>query len=107
MHFAVQPKLGARLVEQLPDVARRQGARDGALFVKSCRRAEPANAHGRTSQLGDGLVDERRVDSDFRRDLLNLADRALRAASVRTLLQLGRALEDERHLLFGVALTRT
>src|SRR5947199_628033 len=107
MDFAVKPELGPRLIEQLTDNARRQRAGDVALVVKARWRAEPSNPHRGAPQLGHRFRDKRRIDPDFRGDLLDLAHRTLSAAAVGTFLQLRRALENERHLLLGVALTGT
>src|SRR6478672_13759829 len=99
MNLAVQTEFRARLVEELTDLARRQFARQPLLGVESCRRAEPTNARPRRMELGDCFGDVGRIDADFGRDFVDLGQGALDATSVGAFLQLGGALENERHLL--------
>ena len=103
LNLAMQSELGTGAVEQLGDLGGRERPSDAALVVEARRCAEPAGARRRALQLGDRFGDERRVDTDFGGDLRDLGERALHTAAIGAFLQLGGALEDERHLLLGVA----
>ena len=100
--LTMQTELGACLIEQLADLARRQSARDVLLLVKARRCAEPADARPRSLQLGDCLLDERRVDSHLGGDGAYVSQRTFDTGTVRAFLQLGGTLQDQGHLLIGI-----
>src|SRR3982751_5005109 len=99
----MQADLGAYDIHQLTESVRRELPFHRPLVMEARYTAEPSRPLRWASQLGGCPRATSRRDAGLGRDLLNLCQGQLAGGTTDAFLQLGGALENERHLRLGVA----